>query len=157
MVKGAENRVFLASPGPKVSLFSGRSQTPPAGFSVVDDKLVIHGDLDTNGTIRVDGQVSGSLHRAGTLIVGAGGTVVGNVEAREVIVAGAIHGNVNARGRVEIEPGAVVNGEIHATTMFLHDGGTANGYLAIGGEPQAPVRGRQIDVAPPQTRSRSRG
>lgn len=138
-------------------MFGSRSQTPAAGFSVVDDKLVIHGDLDTNGTVRVDGQVSGSMHRAGTLIVGAGGTVIGNVEAREVVVAGAIHGNVSARGRVEIEPGAAIHGEVRANAMALHDGGMVNGYMVIGGEPQAPVNGRRLDLAQPQTLSRSRG
>lgn len=142
-----------------MSMFGGRSQTPSAaGFSVVDEQLVIRGDLDTSGTVRVDGQVLGALHRAGTLIVGAGGMVVGNVEAREVVVAGAIHGNVSARGRIEIEPGALVQGEVHAATMVLRESGAVNGHLSIGGDPQVPPSGHQIDIASPApTASRSRG
>src|SRR3954468_11686527 len=71
-----------------MSIFGGRTpQTPAAGFSVVDDRLTIRGNIDTDGTVRVDGRVEGSSHRAGTLIVGVGGLVIGHVEAREVVVA----------------------------------------------------------------------
>jgi cytoskeletal protein CcmA (bactofilin family) len=142
-------------------MFGKRPQGPAAtGVSVVDDQLVIRGDLDTNGTVRVDGQVAGSTHRAGTLIVGSGGSVLGHVEAREVIVAGSVHGNVNARGRVEVEPGAHIHGEVRAASMALREGGSVNGYLSIGREPQAPSSssGRRVDITlPAQVASRSRG
>mgnify|MGYP006173194679 CR=1 FL=1 len=41
-----------------------------------------------------------------------------------MIVAGTIHGNVHATGRVEIEPGAAVHGEIRANNMLLREGVT---------------------------------
>lgn len=136
----------------------GRGQSTPAtGFSVVDAQLVIRGDLDTTGTVRVDGQVLGGYHRAGTLIVGVGGLVAGDVEARDVVVAGAVHGNVMARGRVEVERGALVQGEVRASTMTLHEGGAVNGRLSVGGDPLPPTVGRDADVAPatlPVSRSR---
>ncbi len=120
-------------------MFGGRTQgTPATGVTVVDAQMVMRGDLDTNGTVRVDGQVVGTVHRVGTLIVGAGGLVVGSVEAREVIVAGALHGNVHARGRIEIEAGAAIHGQVQAASMTMRDGGSVNGYLSIGATPQAP-------------------
>jgi cytoskeletal protein CcmA (bactofilin family) len=126
--------------------------TPPvAGFSVVDDRLTIHGDIETEGTVRVDGRVQGAVHRAGTLIVGAGGEVVGDVEAREVVVAGTIHGNVFARGRIEIEAGAAVNGQVQAATMALHEGGAVNGLITIGLEAPTttgPAGTRRLELAP---------
>jgi cytoskeletal protein CcmA (bactofilin family) len=121
-----------------------------AGFSVVDDRLTIHGDIETEGTVRVDGRVEGAVHRAGTLIVGAGGEVLGNVEAREVVVAGRIQGNVYARNRVEIEAGASVNGEVYAAVLSLHEGGTVNGHVVIGLEPQGGTGPRRLELAPPE-------
>lgn len=119
-------------------MFGRRTEGSPAtGLSVVDAQLVMRGDLDTNATVRVDGQVLGATHRAGTLIIGVGGLVVGNVEAREVIVAGALHGNVQARGRVEIEKGAAVHGQVQAGSMTLREGGAVNGQLSIGAKPKA--------------------
>ena len=133
------------------------------GYSVVDDRMLLRGDIETDGTIRVDGKVEGRSHRAGTLIVGAGGGVIGDVEAREIVVAGTIEGNVTASQRIEIESGAAVHGEIRAGAMLLHDGGAINGLMSIGvGSPtpateSAPPR-RPASVTPisssPGTRAR---
>src|SRR5438045_1003183 len=126
-----------------MNIFGSRPQKPAtAGFSVVDDRLTIRGDIDTDGTVRVDGRVEGAVHRAGTLIVGVGGAVIGDVEAREVVVAGNIQGNVHARGRIEIESGAAVHGEIRANAMSLREGGAVDGQVSIGAEaPASPAPG----------------
>src|SRR5437879_2976836 len=113
-----------------MSILGGRPEKPAsAGFSVVDDRLTIRGNIDTDGTVRVDGRIEGAVHRAGTIIVGVGGVVIGDVEAREVVVAGNIRGNVHARGRIEIESGAAVHGDIRASAMLLREGGAVDGQV----------------------------
>lgn len=111
---------------------SASSRMSATGYSVVDQHLTIHGNLDTEGTVRVSGRVEGTSHRAGTLIIGIGGCVVGDVQAREVVVGGTLHGNIDARARVEIDAAATVHGDVHAETMLLHEGGTVNGHVAVG-------------------------
>src|ERR1044071_1254772 len=109
------------------------------GYSVIHDRLVIRGELDTDGTVRVEGRVEGPSHRVGTLIVGAGGFVVGDVQAKDVVVAGQIQGNVHASGRLEIEAGAPALGQIHANLMVLREGATIHGQVSIGATPSAAV------------------
>ncbi|MGI8619731.1 MAG: bactofilin family protein [Gemmatimonadaceae bacterium] len=133
-----------------MKLFGARAPRRPPGLSVIDDRLTIRGEIDTDGTIRVDGRIEGGLHRAGMLIVGAGGGVVGDVEAGDVIVAGTIHGNVHATGRVEIEPGAAVHGEIRANKMLLREGAILHGQVAIGAAPvstETPGASRRLELA----------
>lgn len=130
-------------------------QQPARGYSLVDDRLTIRGEIDTDGTVRIDGRIEGTIHRAGTLIVGAGGGVIGDVEAREVIVAGVIEGNVRASGRVEIEAGAAVHGEIRADAMQLHEGGAVHGLVLVGAASSAiaatgqPAPTRRLEIAQP--------
>jgi cytoskeletal protein CcmA (bactofilin family) len=124
------------------------------GYSVVDDRLTIRGEIDTDGTVRVDGRVEGATHRAGTLIVGNGGTVVGNIEAREVLVAGTVEGNVHASGRVEIDSGATVHGEISASAMVLREGAAVHGQVSIGSVPTGsvalpPAKRLELAASPP--------
>jgi cytoskeletal protein CcmA (bactofilin family) len=78
--------------------------------------------------------------------------VVGQVEAKEVVVAGQIHGNVQARGRIEIESGAAVHGEVRAHAMVLREGGVVDGRVSIGGE-GLPVNppGRRLELTPSQS------
>lgn len=101
------------------------------GYSVIDDQLSIAGDLNTDGTVRVDGRVEGTLHRADMLIVGVNGAVIGDVEAREVIVGGTLVGTLTVAGRVEVQASATVQGDIRAEAILLHEGGTVHGHVAI--------------------------
>lgn len=143
-------------PGP-MKLFGARAprRTAP-GYSVVDDRLTIRGEIDTDGTVRVDGRVEGPMHRAGTLIIGARGGVVGDVEAGDIIVAGTIQGNVHATGRIEIESGAVVHGEIRANAMLLREGAAVHGQVSIGAAPSSAgtTTGRRLELASSPTTGR---
>ncbi len=132
-----------------MSFFGNRApRTPAPGYSIIDARMSIRGEIDTDGTVRVEGKIEGTLHRAGTLIVTSHGGVVGDVEAGDVTVAGIIHGNVNATGRVEIEPGAEVHGQIRAHTMQLHEGATIHGQVSVGAPPAAlpPAASRHLEL-----------
>jgi cytoskeletal protein CcmA (bactofilin family) len=102
-----------------------------AGYSVVDDHLTVRGELDTEGTVRVDGHVEGRLHRVGVLIVGPAGSVTGDIEAREVVVAGGILGSVRASKRIEVQATAKVQGDVSAGAMQLHEGGVVQGHIVV--------------------------
>lgn len=133
-----------------MTLFARRAGLPePTGYSVVDEQLVIRGEITTEGTIRIDGRIEGRVHRADTLIVGMKGVVTGDVEAREVITAGTIEGNIVADTRVEIQSTASVRGDIRSATMMLHEGGTIDGHVAVGRH-EAPVAGRHLELASPE-------
>jgi cytoskeletal protein CcmA (bactofilin family) len=115
-----------------MKLFSRRPARPAnTGYSVIDDQLSISGDINTEGTIRVDGRIEGTLHRADTLIIGSGGMVVGNIEAREVVIGGELCGSLAVSGRVEVQASATVQGDIHAAAVLLQEGGTVHGHVAI--------------------------
>jgi cytoskeletal protein CcmA (bactofilin family) len=115
-----------------MKLFGRRPGRPASdGYSVIDYQLSVTGDIHTEGTIRVDGRVEGSLHRVDTLIIGAGGTVVGNIEAREVVIGGDLCGHLTVTGRVEVQASATVRGDIHAAAVMLQEGGTVHGHVAI--------------------------
>src|SRR5689334_17508428 len=124
------------------------------GYSVIHDRLIIRGELDTDGTVRVEGRVEGPKHRVGTLIVGAGGFVVGDVDAKDVVVAGQIQGNIHASGRLEIETGASIVGEIRANVMVLREGAAVHGQISIGATPPAAITAptgtaRRLEIANP--------
>lgn len=115
-----------------MALFARRpAHGAASGYSVIDRVLTVSGDIRTEGTIRVDGRVEGSLHRADTLIIGAGGTVVGDIEAREVVIGGELNGKLTVSERVEVQATAVVNGDIRAAAVQLVEGGTVHGHISI--------------------------
>ena len=118
-----------------MSLLKRRPPAAPAasapGYSVLDAQLVVTGDLETEGTLRLDGKLRGSIRRADLVILGATAEVEGDVTAREVIVAGSVLGNIEATERAELQATAVVTGDIVTGTVLIHEGGAVRGRLMV--------------------------
>jgi len=101
------------------------------GYSVLDAQLAVVGDLETDGTLRIDGKLRGSIRRADLVILGATAEIEGDVVAREVIVAGAVIGNIDAAERAEVQATAVVTGDIATGAVLIHEGGAVRGRLLV--------------------------
>ena len=118
-----------------MSLLSRRAsapqQTPGSGYSLLDSQLTVDGDIDTQGSLRIDGRLNGNIRRADTVVLGAGASMNGDVHAREVIVGGTLTGNVYASERVELQPTAVVTGDIAAQLVLVQEGGVVNGRVQM--------------------------
>jgi cytoskeletal protein CcmA (bactofilin family) len=112
-------------------------------YSILHASLTVYGDIETDGTVRVDGRLEGSIRRAGMVILGPASSVEGNVAAREVIIGGTVQGNIEAKDRVELQPSAIVTGDIDAGAILMHEGGTVRGRLN--------VRSQMAEVARPRS------
>ena|ERR1041385_1064144 len=140
-----------------MSIFARRRIAPTAsdGYSVIDAHLSVAGDISTDGTVRVDGRIEGALHRADTLIIGAGGVVIGNIEAREVVVGGELTGDVASRDRVEVQKTATVRGDIRSAAVMLEEGGTVHGHVVVRAldEHDSVIGGERRLMLPPRSRA----
>lgn len=114
-----------------MKLFSSGQRRGGAGLTVIDQNLTVRGDIDTDGSVRVDGRVDGQTHRVGSLTVGPRGSVTGSIEADTVVIAGTVQGNIQATGRVEIDRGARVYGDVRARALLMRDGASINGKFLI--------------------------
>jgi cytoskeletal protein CcmA (bactofilin family) len=136
-----------------MSLFSRRetSPIPTTNFSVLDAHITVSGDVETDGALRVDGRLEGSIHRADIVVVGEGASVVGDINAREVIVGGAVTGNIFAAQRTELQSSGIVAGDIRSAAILVHEGGVVQGRLYI-----HPISGAPEQGAPPRIGSGER-
>lgn len=101
------------------------------GYTVLDAHVVVRGDIETNGTLRIDGRLEGNVLRAGSVVIGTTGSIMGNVNAAELVVGGSVHGSVDVDRRVELESSATVVGDIAADAILIHEGGTVRGRVQI--------------------------
>ncbi len=103
--------------------------TEPNGVedTLIGSSIKIEGDLVSNGSINVEGEVVGSLKTEKRLRVGEKAKVVADVKAQEAYISGAIQGNLNVSGRVELTSTARVTGDIQATVLTIAAGAVFNG------------------------------
>ena len=116
-------------------MFTKRPTDPPnplpTGYSVIDAQMILEGDIETDGTLRVDGHMRGNVRRADVVVVATGASITGSVSAREVIIGGTITGNVSAQERIELQDTGSVAGDIEAAAINIQEGGKVDGRMSI--------------------------
>lgn len=127
----------LFSSGPTTTPTNGvvkekdRRRSEPHGLSIVAPDLVITGDLESAGVVKVEGRVQGLVRAGQQVLVALGAVIEGNVETREAVVGGTVYGSIHAAERVEIQPHAVVEGDIVTSNLLVQEGGRVNGVVTM--------------------------
>jgi cytoskeletal protein CcmA (bactofilin family) len=91
----------------------------------------IHGEIRTNEELLVDGEVEGSLESQNLLTVGTHGKVRANIKAREVVIYGSVHGNVEATEKIAIREQGSLVGDIRTAGISIDDGAYFKGSIDI--------------------------
>ena len=114
-----------------------RDRTPPATspdavISIIASGMSVQGDCDTDGTLRIEGRVEGTVRAGKAVVVGKDGFVDGHVITQDAVISGRVTGMVTAESRLEVQATARIDGEVHARRMQLEEGAELNGRLSMG-------------------------
>lgn len=119
----------------------GTNPNPNEWSGFLDKTVRFEGTLEFSGTLRIEAQVKGNIISEQTLVLGEGAKVEGQIEGNHVMVSGRFDGVIFAKGRVEIQPGGVVTGEIHTPCLVIEPGGIFDGrcHMAVSAKAAQPV------------------
>lgn len=93
----------------------------------------VRGDLAGKGSFVVEGRVEGAIETNGPVFIGEGSVVEGGVRGSDVVVLGAVRGDVRAAGHLEIGPKGKVVGDVWLSSLTLHPGGVFYGTSRMAG------------------------
>jgi cytoskeletal protein CcmA (bactofilin family) len=136
-------------------------QNPDArSAAVIGKSVMIKGQIFSREDLTIDGEIDGSVelqeHR---LTVGPHGKLQAGVKAREIVVLGAIHGNVEASDKIDIRKDAKLVGDIKTARIVIEDGAYFKGSIDIT-RPEiksAPAPAPKPVVAAPSTAAAAAG
>jgi cytoskeletal protein CcmA (bactofilin family) len=94
--------------------------------SVIDAWLTITGNLESQGDIRIEGQISGNI-RCANLVIGRDAMVCGDIIAEEAVVRGKIKGTIRAN-RVVLQETACVESSIYHKVLSVDEGASFDGH-----------------------------
>lgn len=94
--------------------------------------MVVTGDCETEGTVRIEGRVEGDVRAGKAVVVGKDGEVKGQIVTQDAVLAGRVEGAVHAASRLEVQATARIDGEVRARRMQLEEGAELNGPLVMG-------------------------
>ena len=130
--------------------------------SVITEGTIIRGDIVSNGSLDVRGQVEGNVAcngklvvtgvvngnsnsseffadaaqvegevvSSGTVKIGLGSVIIGNVTSSSAVIAGAIKGDIDVQGPVVVDTSAVVMGNIKSRSVQINNGAVIEGFCS---------------------------
>ena len=125
----------LAKEGIPMSTLPGRSTEPhydSTRTAVLGKSVIVKGQIFSREDLTIDGEVEGTVelqeHR---LTIGPNGRVRASVKAREMIVIGTVHGDVEISDKIDIRKEAKLVGDIKTARIVIEDGAYFKGNIDI--------------------------
>ncbi len=124
-------------------MFFRNSQKPQSRIdTLIGADTVVDGDVDFSGGLRVDGAINGNVSasgaKAGTLVLSERGRVEGAISVSHAVINGTVVGPLRASAYVELQAKARVTGDVCYKTLEMHIGAVVEGKLIYLSEPVPP-------------------
>lgn len=91
---------------------------------------VVNGNSNTSEFFADAAQVEGEVVSSGTVKIGLGSVIIGNVTSSSAVVAGAIKGDIDVQGPVVVDTSAVVMGNIKSRSVQINNGAVIEGFCS---------------------------
>lgn len=101
-------------------------------ISIIAQGTRITGECETEGSIRIEGAVEGSVRAGKAVVIGKDGLVEGDVFTQDAVIAGTVRGLVIAESRLELQASCRIDGDVRARRMQLEEGAVLNGTIQMG-------------------------
>ena len=112
---------------------SSSSKTPPeAVISIIGAGMIIEGDSETDGSLRIEGTIRGNVRAGKSVVVGRDGLVDGSIYTQDAVISGRVSGGIHAVSRLELLATSEVSGEIEAPRMQVEEGAKVQGQVTVG-------------------------
>lgn len=134
---------------------------PESVISIIAPGTRLTGDLETDGTIRVEGEVQGTIRAGKAVVVGKDGLVDGDIDTQDAVISGRVVGTLLAESRLELQATCRIEGTVWARRMQLEEGAILNGTVDMGEKrpppPKSEAKAGKPESAPAQSAPAGQG
>lgn len=106
----------------------------------IEGNVACNGKMTVTGVIKGNSQsaeffadaakIEGEISTTGTVKIGLGSVVIGNIAATSAVIAGAIKGDIDVHGPVVVDTSAVVMGNIKSRSVQINNGAVIEGFCS---------------------------
>ena len=101
--------------------------------TLIGQHTSFEGNLEFDGGLRVDGSVTGNISAShdenAVLTLSEVGKIEGDIRVPNMIINGAITGNLYATGHLEISENTQITGDVYYALLQMEEGAQINGNL----------------------------
>jgi cytoskeletal protein CcmA (bactofilin family) len=121
--------------------------------NVLNSDVEVKGILKFAGELTFDGKLEGDINSDGTLNLGDGAVIKGNIDAGTVIVRGKVNGNISAKEKIDIKAKAELFGDVRSAKLAIEEGVTFVGKIEVNPNKVSPApqpRGESPKISAPK-------
>ena len=103
------------------------NETDNTTINLISIGTDITGDIKSNGDIRIDGSLTGSLNTKGKVVIGPTGKVNGEVICKNSEVSGFIEGKISVGQLLNLKASSKILGDIATSKLSIEPGANFSG------------------------------
>ncbi len=100
--------------------------------NLIGTGTTIEGDIKSNGDVRIDGNLNGSIVTKGKLVIGPTGSIEGEVTCQNADISGAIKGKLTVHELLSLKSNAKITGDIVTNKLSIEPGANFSGSCSMG-------------------------
>lgn len=105
-----------------------KKETPDlSSVNFIAKETVITGDVQSNGDIRIDGILNGTLKSAGKVVIGSTGKVEGEITCQNAEIEGDLKVKLLVKERLSLKATSVLRGDIITSKLSIEPGAILSG------------------------------
>lgn len=105
-----------------------------ASINIIGAGTVIEGEVRSNGDLRIDGNVRGSVTSKTKVVIGNTGVVEGDIVCQNADISGSVKGKTTVNEMLFLKSPARINGDIQTGKLVVEVGASFSGNCSMGPE-----------------------
>lgn len=106
-------------------------ESEPTSINLVGAGTVIKGNIVSNGDIRIDGNLVGTIESKGKVVVGSTGSIEGDVVCTNADISGSVKGKVTVAELLTLKATSGVEGDIIIGKLVIEPGAMFEGKCSM--------------------------
>jgi len=128
-------------------IMSNEKTNGSSGATLVSAGTTVKGDISSNSDLRIDGTIIGNVSSSAKIVIGASGSVEGDISGNQADIVGKVSGNIKTKDLLQLRGDCVVNGNVYAGKLQVEPTAIFNGQCHMGSSEKPSVEKSNVSVA----------
>jgi len=118
-----------------------------SGATLISAGTTVKGDISSNSDLRIDGAIIGNVSSSAKIVIGASGSVEGDISGNQADIVGKVSGNIKTKDLLQLRGDCMVNGNVYAGKLQVEPTAIFNGQCHMGSNEKTVVEKSGSNVA----------
>jgi cytoskeletal protein CcmA (bactofilin family) len=99
--------------------------------NTIQNGTVIEGKVISEGSIRIDGKLIGSIVTKAKIVIGKTGVIEGDITCKDASVEGKVNGTIQVQNLLDLKSTGFIRGDINTNKLVVEPGAKFNGKCTM--------------------------